>query len=301
MSTGGSQTTKQSGKKHRFERGLMITKVLAIAIQKGGVGKTTTSLNLAAALAAFNQAVLLVDLDPQANATTGSGVDKRILNASITQVLLGEMAAVACINRHAAPYHLLPADGDLTFAEIQLLKAEGKEYRLREQINPIREQYDYILFDCPPALNMLTVNALVAADAVLIPVQCEYFALEGLSSLIESVTNIGQTSNTQLHIHGLLRTLFDARNRLSAQVSEELLTHFKEKVYNTIIPRNVRLAEAPSHGQTVLQYDTTSTGSQAYLTLAEECLRRDGRESSLPLIPKEPPHTMPLLRKRSKS
>lgn len=246
---------------------------IAIANQKGGVGKTTTCVNLAASLAALEQRVLLVDLDPQGNATMGSGVNKQDLTASINEVLLDSCDVGQLITPTAGGYALIPSNGDLTVAEITLLELPEREHRLQKILAPLQPDYDYIFLDCPPSLNMLTVNALVAADAVLIPMQCEYYALEGLSSLLDTIHNVQHQVNPKLKIAGLLRTLFDGRNSLANQVSEELLTHFKGQVYNTIIPRNVRLAEAPSHGLPALLYDRYSAGATAYLALAKEILQ----------------------------
>lgn len=253
-----------------------MVKVLAIANQKGGVGKTTTSVNLAASLAATRRRVLLVDLDPQGNATMGSGVDKRNLERSSYDVLMQE-AAIADV-RLALPevgYDLVPANADLTGAEVGLLEELGRELRLRHALAPVLAEYAYVLVDCPPALNMLTINALVAAHSVIIPTQCEYYALEGLSALLETVNKIRRILNPDLEIEGFLRTMFDPRNNLANQVSAQLVKHFGEKVYRTVIPRNVRLAEAPSHGLPALLYDRSSSGALAYLALAGEMLRRD--------------------------
>ncbi|MBI4695092.1 MAG: ParA family protein [Gammaproteobacteria bacterium] len=253
-----------------------MAKVFAIANQKGGVGKTTTSVNLAASLAATKRSVLLVDLDPQGNATMGSGVDKRTLERSSYEVLMAEASLAESIVRLPnIGYDLLPANGDLTGAEVGLIEELGRELRLRHALAAPGVDYAYVIIDCPPSLNMLTVNALVAADAVIIPTQCEYYALEGLSALLDTVEKIRKILNPNLKVEGFLRTMFDPRNNLANQVSQQLLKHFGEKVYRTVIPRNVRLAEAPSHGLPALLYDKASSGAVAYLALAGEMLRRD--------------------------
>jgi chromosome partitioning protein len=272
-------------------------KIIAIVNQKGGVGKTTTCINLAASMALLEQKTLLIDLDPQANATTGSLLQKD-LEPHIAQVLLDEVPIEQSLIITPANYTLIPGSGNLTQTEIQLLKLEQREYTLKKKLNLLVDTYDYILLDCPPSLNILTVNALVAAHFVIIPVQCEYFALEGLSNLMNTLQSLRATVNPNLQIHGILRTLFDGRNSLTKQISEELFIHFKDKMYSTLIPRNIRLAEAPSHGQPALLYDPQSNGSQAYLNLAKEVLTRDG--CTIPSV--ETPADIPsniFLKKRS--
>jgi chromosome partitioning protein len=261
-------------------------RVIAIANQKGGVGKTTTAVNLAASLAATKRRVLLLDLDPQGNATMGSGVDKSQLERSSVDVLLGEVElASALLAIDPGGFHLLPANQDLTAAEVRLLQmAEGREVRLRDALAPVRDSYDVILIDCPPALNMLTVNSLVAADSVLIPMQCEYYALEGLSALLGTIEQIRDAVNPTLEIEGLLRTMFDPRNNLANEVSAQLITHFGDKVFRTIIPRNIRLAEAPSFGKPVLFHDKESRCALSYLALAGEMIRRE-EEGATPAVP----------------
>ena len=255
---------------------MITTKVIAIANQKGGVGKTTTSVNLTASLAATKRRVLLIDLDPQGNATMGSGVDKREVERSSYDVLMDEATITeATVKLPELGYDIVPSNADLTAAEVGLIDELGRELRLRQAIATVRGNYGYVLIDCPPALNMLTVNALVAADSVIIPTQCEYYALEGLSALLETLEKIRKILNPNLHIEGFLRTMYDPRNNLANQVSQQLLKHFGDKVYQTVIPRNVRLAEAPSHGLPALLYDKTSSGALAYLALAGEMLRRD--------------------------
>lgn len=255
-------------------------KTISIANQKGGVGKTTTAVNLSASLAATKNRVLLIDLDPQGNATAGSGLDKKNCVASANEVLLGEIEAKQGIHSTNWGYDVMPSNGNLTVAEVRLLKNEQREHGLFEALESIKNDYDYLLIDCPPSLNMLTVNALVASDSVLVPIQCEYYALEGLTSLLGNIERIRKAVNTSLEIEGLLRTMYDGRNRLTKEVSEQLLAHFGNKVYHTVIPRNVRLAEAPSHGIPIVSYDPGSQGAAAYLALAGEILRRREQQST---------------------
>jgi len=255
--------------------------IIATANQKGGVGKTTSCVNLATCLAATKRKILLIDLDPQGNATMGSGVDKNEVPYSACDVLLGDAGLPdAIIHVDNSGIDLLPGNSDLTAAEVELMTMTERESRLRAVLQGVTSDYDYILIDCPPALNMLTVNALVAADSVMIPMQCEYYALEGLSSLLETIDSIRRTLNPDLKIEGLLRTMFDPRNNLATQVSAQLLTHFGDKVFRTIIPRNVRLAEAPSHGLPIMLYDRRSRGALAYFALTGEILRKDNNPSS---------------------
>ena len=253
-----------------------MSRILAVTNQKGGVGKTTTSVNLAAGLVQSGMRVLLVDLDPQGNATMGSGIDKRNLETSIYQVLLG-LATVDSVLRSSTVggYDLIPANRDLAGAEVELVDLEQRESRLKRALETVAERYDFILIDCPPALNLLTVNGLVAADAVMIPMQCEYYALEGLSDLVNTIKKIRQHLNPRLEIEGLLRTMYDPRNTLAQHVSAQLQDHFGDKVYSTVIPRNVRLAEAPSFGAPAVSLDRECRGSQAYIELAGEILSRN--------------------------
>ena len=250
-----------------------MTKIIAVSNQKGGVGKTTTSINLAASLMATKHNVLLIDLDPQGNATMGSGVDKTNLSYSTMEVLLNQVPLLYALVKSPAGYDLLPANQDLTVAEVTLMQTSDREQRLRNALQKVDNAYDYIIIDCPPALTILTLNALVAADSVLIPMQCEYYALEGLAGLIETIEQIKMRLNSKLTIEGILRTMYDGRNRLTLDVSEQLHNYFADKVYRTVIPRNVRLAEAPSHGLPVILYDKRSQGAEAYLALAGEMIR----------------------------
>lgn len=268
---------------NKQQQGSDVARILAIANQKGGVGKTTTSINLAASLARMQKRVLLIDLDPQGNATMGSGIDKNNLELSIYDALTGlcEFRQAIVVSEEAG-YAVLPGNSDLTAAEVELMKSDNGEQHLKRALQQVGADYDYILIDCPPSLNMLTLNALVAAHGILIPMQCEYFALEGLSALSETIAAIAGSLNPELSIEGLVRTMYDPRNKLTEEVSEQLKNHFGDKVYRTVIPRNVRLAEAPSHGLPVIVYDKASTGALAYLALAGELIRRNsGQENGL--------------------
>ena len=251
-----------------------MAKVISITNQKGGVGKTTTSINLAASLVKRGQRILLIDMDPQGNATVGCGVNPDHIENTIYDVLLEECAACEAITSSECGVDVMSANGELAGAQVELLNEIGREMRLQKALASELTNYDYIFIDCPPALNVLTINALVASNSVLIPMQCEYFALEGLSALISTIRKIRETLNPQLSIEGLLRTMFDKRNSLSGEVSKQLESHFGDKVYDTVVPRNIRLAEAPSYGEPAIEYAPGSKGARAYLLLADEILKK---------------------------
>jgi chromosome partitioning protein len=251
-------------------------KVFAIANQKGGVGKTSVAVNLSATLAHYGQRVLLIDLDPQGNATTGSGIEKNTLEKTVYGALLGEHDIAAARIRAGAGYDVLPANRELAGAEIELVNVEEREFRLKSALRAVAGDYDFAVIDCPPALNMLTVNALTAAASVIIPMQCEYYALEGLSDLVGTLRKVKGNLNPDIEIEALVRTMYDPRSSLTAQVSAEIKSHFGDKVFNTVIPRNVRIAEAPSFGKPVILHDPASKGAQAHFAFARELLDRQG-------------------------
>ncbi len=251
-------------------------KVFAIANQKGGVGKTSIAVNLAATLAYFGQRVLLVDLDPQGNATTGSGIDKNGVGHTLYGVLLGEYALAEARVRSEGNYDVLPANRELAGAEIEMVDIEEREFRLKNAVQSAAADYDFVVIDCPPALNMLTVNALTAANAVIIPMQCEYYALEGLSDLVETLRKVKANLNPGIEIEALVRTMYDPRSSLTKQVSDEIKSHFGDKVFDTVIPRNIRIAEAPSFGKPVIHHDAASKGAAAHFAFARELLGRQG-------------------------
>jgi chromosome partitioning protein len=251
-----------------------MTRIIAVTNQKGGVGKTTTCVNLSSALAQLKKRVLLIDFDPQGHATMGSGVDKKAAKPTGYEVLLDEISLSQALVSLPHGYDLLPGNGDLTAAEVRLMPQPGREIRLKRQLESVVGIYDFVLIDCPPSLGVLTLNALSAADSVLIPIQCEFYALDGLTQLLDTIKAVRATVNGQLQMEGLLRTMYDPRNNLCADVSAQLERHFGDKVFDAVIPRNVRLAEAPSHGQPIIQYDKSSRGAQAYLALGEELIAR---------------------------
>lgn len=256
----------------------MTARVFVIANQKGGVGKTSIAVNLAASLAHYGRRALLVDLDPQGNATTGSGVDKTACEKTVYGVLLGDYPLAEAVNKCEGNYDIVPSNRELAGAEVELITIERREYRLRDALAAALDAYDFVVIDCPPALNMLTVNGFAAADAVIIPMQCEYYALEGLSDLVGTLRKVKQNLNPRIEIEALVRTMYDPRSTLTVQVSDELKRHYGEKVFDTVIPRNIRIAEAPSFGKPVLLHDPASKGALAHLQFARELLERNGFE-----------------------
>jgi chromosome partitioning protein len=254
----------------------LTARVFVIANQKGGVGKTSVAVNLSASLAHYKRRALLIDLDPQGNATTGSGVDKSACERTVYGVLLGEHSLAEAIVACEGDYDIVPSNRDLAGAEVELISIERREFRLRDALTEAREKYDFIVIDCPPALNMLTVNGFTAADAVIIPMQCEYYALEGLSDLVGTLRKVKQNLNPAIEIEALVRTMYDPRSTLTVQVSDELKRHYGDKVFDTVIPRNIRIAEAPSFGKPVLLHDPASKGALAHLQFARELLDRNG-------------------------
>ena len=254
----------------------MKTRTFVVANQKGGVGKTSIAVNLCASLAHYGRRALLIDLDPQGNATTGSGVDKAACERTVYGLLLGEYPLKDAIVRCEGGYDLVPSNRELAGAEVELIAIEKREYRLRDALAHGTANYDFVVIDCPPALNMLTVNGFTAADAVIIPMQCEYYALEGLSDLVGTLRKVKQNLNPKIEIEALVRTMYDPRSTLTVQVSDELKRHYGEKVFDTVIPRNIRIAEAPSFGKPVLLHDPTSKGAVAHLQFARELLGRNG-------------------------
>jgi chromosome partitioning protein len=260
------------------DSGKLMGSIVSIANQKGGVGKTTTAVNLSASVAVAEKTCLLVDCDPQGNATTGLGVERKSLEKGLYEFILGSATdAEVILPTRLSGLHLIGANGNLIGAEVEMTSTEDREFRLKKRLDSIRERYDYIFLDCPPSLGFLTVNALTASDAVLVPLQCEYYALEGLTQLLKTVSAVRNSLNANLDLAGILLTMFDSRNNLSLQVAEEIRQHFKDAVFNTIIPRNVRLSEAPSYGKPVLLYDIKSSGAQSYLALAKELISRGVR------------------------
>ncbi len=252
-------------------------RIIAIANQKGGVGKTTTSINLSACIAAKGKKVLVIDIDPQGNTTSGYGIEKNELENTIYELILGDCSVEDCILKNVIPnVSILPSNVNLAAAEIELIGVERKEYILRNEIDWVKDRYDYIIIDCPPSLSLLTVNAMTTADSVLVPIQCEYYALEGLSQLIHTVNLVKERLNPDLEMEGVVFTMYDSRTNLSAQVVDNVKSHLKQKVYDTLIPRNIRLAEAPSYGQPINIYDPKSTGAESYMSLAAEVISRRG-------------------------